>query len=388
MVVGVVTAGNFDGTLKALGVNASTGDQRAQVRIIVNYLNSHGGVGGHPIRPVYYDTDTAASQQVNGQAACAAFTEDNHAVAAIGVAGMDDTYHACADKRGLIALSDNDVKTSSFHRRYRTSILISEMALDRKYRAMVLALKDMGFFPPRAKVGLVYTDERNDAEGVRLGMKPALSSIGITPTDEVALSSADSGRYYSQMSSAILNFRAAGVTHVLFGFAAAWAFAEAADKQGYYPKMGIDSRQAPGLFMQTVNNPRSLANVFGVGYLPIADVDAERDPGPVTDRGRLCSKLFDDAGQGFGTNRLAASSALVLCDELFFLRDAFAGASDLSRAAFLRGVDGLGMRYQSTLTFATRFSSSQHDGPQAYRPLRYKAQCSCFDYVGPARPFR
>jgi ABC-type branched-subunit amino acid transport system substrate-binding protein len=387
LVVGVITSGNVGGFAQSLGLNANFGDQRAQAQLIAKYLNARGGILGHPIKLAFYDFDAAAGNQGNAQAACAAFTEDNHAFAAIGIAGMDDAFHACAAKKGMFVLSDADLKAASFFTRFPTTIEISDIELGRKYRGMVLGLKAQGFFTAGAKVALVYSDDPNDLEGVKDGMKPALASIGITPADEVTLSHTDSSAYVSQMSSAVLKFRAEGVTHLLFGNAAAWTFGQIADKQGYYPKMGVDSRQSPGLLMQTVNSQQTLVNVWGVGYQPIQDVDGAHDPGPVSSNQKLCDKLYDEGGQGSGGNRLSAASGLYLCDELFFLHDAFQGQADVSRDSFLRGVASLGSRYQSTLTFATRYSATQHDGAQGYRPLRYDTSCSCFVYSGSLRLF-
>ena len=387
VVVGVITSGNAGGLAGSLGVKLSFGDQRAQARLVADYINAHGGVAGHPIKLVYYDYDVSQGNPGNAEAACAAFTQDAHVFAAVGVAGMDDAYHACAAKRGMLVLSDGDEKATSFFRRFPTTIEVSDMDLTRKYHAMVLALQGLGFFGSGAKVGLVYQDEPNDLEAIRDGMRPALSSIGIRPTDEVAVSHTDSSQSVSQMSSAILKFRAEGVTHVLFGTASGWTFVQAAEKQGYYPKYGLDSRQSPGLLMQSVNQPQSLVNVTGIGYQPVQDVDGAHDPGPVSSHQRLCQKLFDDAGQSSSSTRLTLATSLYLCDELFFLHDAFAGAPDVSRASFLSGVARLGTTYGSSLTFTTRFSATQHDGAQGWRPLRYFTDCDCFRYVGPLHLF-
>jgi hypothetical protein len=246
----------------------------------------------------------------------------------------------------------------------------------------------MGFFTKDAKVAIVYVDEPNDVEAVRGSLKPTLAQIGFPAVDEVALSSNDQGQYLAQIQSAILKFSTEGITHVVFGQAAAWTFGQAAEKQGYYPKYGIDSRQSPGLLMQSVNSPQTLVNVMGIGYQPVQDVDQARDPGPVSARQRLCDKLFEDGGQSSRSTRLAYASSLYLCDQLFFLKDAFERAADVSIPAFLRGVAGLGSSYQSPLTFATRFSATQHDGAQGYRPLRYSTGCGCFHYAGPVRLFR
>jgi ABC-type branched-subunit amino acid transport system substrate-binding protein len=385
--IGVITSGNAGAYTSSLGIAANFGDQRKQAELVAGYLNKQGGILGHQIKLTYYDYDTTAGGPGNAQAACAAFTEDNHAFAAVGVAGMDTAYHACANKRGMLVLTDGDIKAESFFHRYPTTILVSDVALARKYRSMVYGLKDLGFFTPGAKIALLYTDDLDDTEGIRTGMKPALSALGLKVSDEVAVNSTDAGAYYSQMASAVLKFRSAGITHILFGHAAAWTFGQAAEKQGYYPKYGIDSRQSPALLMQGVNSPQTLVNVWGIGYQPVQDVDQANDPGPVSARQRLCTKLFNEGGQASST-RLALASALYLCDQIFFLHDALAAAPDVSLPSFLKGVAGLGSTYQSPLTFATRFSNSQHDGAQGFRPLRFNTQCDCFRYTGPVRLFR
>jgi hypothetical protein len=389
IVVGVITSGNVGGFTQALGVNANFGDQKAQSRVIASYLNAHGGILGHKIQLIYYDFDASLGAAGNAQAACSAFTEDNHAVAAMGVAGMADAFHECAAKHGMFVLSDSDWKAASFFRKYPTTIEISQPELGREYRGMVLGLKEMGFFSSGARVGLVYTDDPNDVEAIRNGMKPALASIGLRVFDEAALSWTDPSQYYAQNSSTVLKFAGEGITHVLFGHAAAWSFAQVANKQRYYPWLGVDSRQSPAAVMQSflADSPQSLEKVMGTGFNPSQDVDAAHDPGPVSANAKLCLKLYEDGGQGSGSSGTAATTGLIICDELLFLHDALANASDLSRSSFLGGVAGLGSRYQSPLTFATRFSATQHDGAQGYRPLRYKTDCSCFQYVGPVRLF-
>jgi ABC-type branched-subunit amino acid transport system substrate-binding protein len=387
LVIGVITSGNAGALLGALGVNANYGDQRKQSQAIADYLNAHGGIQGHPIKLTFYDYDTTGGGPGNAQAACAAFTQDQHAFASIGVAGMDDNYHACAAKAGMLVLTDGDIKSAAFFKRFPTTVLISDAVQVRRYAAMVYALHNEGFFTPGAKIGLLYNDEPNDQQGIREGMKPALAKLGLKVSDEITMNPNDTSGYASAQSSAALKFQADGITHILFGAATAWTFDQTAAQQHYYPMQGVDSRQSPGLLMQTVDSPQSLVNTWGFGYQPVQDVDARHDPGPVSDRQSLCTSILKAAGQSASATRLSLGAALYLCDELFFARDALAGQPDTSKASFLRGVAALGSSYHSTLTFRTQFSASQHDGAQAYRPLRYKTDCSCFTYTGPARPF-
>lgn len=387
LLVGVITSGNAAAFASSIGLNKNFGDQRLQAQAVADYLNHRGGVLGHPLKLTFYDYNATATGPANAATACSAFTDDNHAFATIGIAGMDDAFHACAYKHGMLVLSDGDLKSSRFFRKFPTTIEISDMALDRKYRGVVLALKQEGFFTPGAKVGILSTDDPNDIDGVQQGMKPALASIGITNTTDITVSSGDSSQQASGTQSAVLKFRAAGVTHILFGHASAFIFAEDAQSQSYFPKMGVDSRQSPALLMQGADSPQQLVNTVGIGYQPVQDVDAAHDPGPVSSNQVLCKKIYDEAGQGWGTNRLAMASALYLCEQLLYLHDALQAQPTTSTANFLNGVAALGTQFKSTLTFATRFSAQQHDGAQAYRPLRYDTGCSCFKYSGPIRPF-
>lgn len=389
LLVGVITSGNAGAFASSLGSSANFGDQRKQSQAVADYINAHGGIQGHQVKLIFYDYNTTSGGPGNAQAACAAFTQDQHAFAAIGVAGMDDAYHACANKAGMFVLSDGDVKSSTFFRRYPTTIVISDAELIRKYAAMVVAFHQQGFFTKGAKVGLLYTNDHSDVEGIQYGMKPALAKLGlkVQAADEIVLNSGDAQAYYSAISSAALKFRADGVTHVLFGRAAAYLFDQTANQQEYYPMMGIDSRQSPGLLMQTAAPAKELINTWGFGFQPVQDVDANHDPGPVSDRQKLCTSILDAAGQGASATRLSLASALYLCDELFFARDALSSQPDISKASFLRGVAGLGNRYRSTLTFSTQFAAARHDGAQTYRPLRFSSSCGCFQYTGTARPF-
>ena len=389
LTIGVITSGNAGAFASSVGVAGNFGDQRRQAQAIADYLNERGGITGRKISLVYYDYQAGQSADVNAQAACATFTEDRDVFAAIGVAGMSDAYHECAKKHGLVVLSDGDIKANSFFQRYPTTILISDLDITRKYAAMVTALHEQKFFTPGAKIGLLYMDERNDVEGIRNGMKPALARLGLKVDAESQIAAnASPSDYAAALSSSVLNFRSKGITHVVFGSASAAFWAQSADSQGYYPYLGIDSRQSPALLMQSLNSPRSLEHAYGIGYQPVQDVDAARDPGFLNANHKLCKKILDDAGQGWGANRLGSGTAMYLCDQLFFLTAVLRGQGEATPAALLNGVAALGRTFQSPLTFSTAFSATRHDGADAYRLLRYRGDCRCFAYVSPSRPFR
>ena len=381
LVVGVVTSGNVGAYAGALGMAANFGDQRAQAQLVANYVNSHGGIANHPVSLTFYDYSAGQDAATNAQAACAAFTQDHHAFAGIGIAGMDDSYHACAAKRSMFVIADADRKGASFFKRYPTTILVGEANLTRKYYALAYALKANNYFTKNAKVGILYSDEANEIEGVNLGLKPAMAELGIKVSGEYAVSN-DATAYTSQISGAALKMRSDGITHVIFAGPSALTFGQAAQNQGYRPAFGLDSRQSPALVLQGALSPDTLAATVGLGYLPLLDVDAAHDPGPVSANATLCKNLFVKAGQ-WPSSRLTQAAALYICDELFFLHAVFKGHSGVTRSDFLNGIAAIGDSYQSTWTFATRYSATQHEGAYIYRPFKFSRACNCFIYSAP-----
>jgi hypothetical protein len=215
------------------------------------------------------------------------------------------------------------------------------------------------------------------------GLKPALARHGLSLAQSFATANDSSST--SQYSSAVLQFRAAGITHVMFTFQGSpLLFMTNADNQKYYPKYGLHSRSSPASLLQGNAPDAAQRGSMGIGWQPMNDVDSAHDPGIINARQKLCLDLIRKAGQDTSV-RATALVGLWICDNLFFLQDVFKKAPDFSLAGFRAGAEAL-----TSLDMASTFRSGLapgrlHDGASLYRLFAYKADCKCYQYTSPLR---
>ena len=386
--IGIFTVAGFSTFGSSLGVAVQTGDQAQQAKAVIAYLNAHGGMAGRRIIPVFHDESVAgASSNYEGemQSACAAWTQDQHVYAVASPVGTTgNSLYQCLGKAGVITSSAGEVRDASFFSEYANTFYMPvEMNLTRVLSDNVDALAGAGFFGAGAKIGLVRLDDAADVRAVKEGLEPALAAHGLKLTDQFATSTGTDS--VQQMSTAVLKFRAEGITHVLFTFVSPLFFMSNAESQGYHPKYGLHSRSSPAALLQGNAPANQLKGSMGIGWQQYNDVDGAHDPGPPSPRGKLCLDLMRSAGQDTSA-RATALVGLWQCDALFFLRDALAAAPDYSLAGFRAGAESL-RSYEAASTFRSSFGPRQlHDGVRGYRLFAYKDDCSCFRYVTPVRP--
>lgn len=388
--IGIYTVQAFSSVAANVGVNVSTGDQAAQARAVINYINSHGGVaGGRKLVPVIHDFDVAAAASdpnTEYQAACQAWTEDERVYAlATPVGTVNDTLYACLSKAKVITSAAGDNKDRRFFSKYNDFFYqATDVNATRMLANEVDALKAAGFFGAKPKIGVLRLDNAAEKAAVEEGLKPALLRNGLKADDEFAFSASSSGGdSATEYQSAVFRFQRNGITHVLFtGGASPLGFGTTADSQKYYPRYGLNSRNSPAALLQGNMSADQLKNSMGMGWQPMNDVDTSRDPGPVSKRAELCLKLLRDAGQDTSV-RATALVGLWLCDTIFFIRDSLEKAPDFSPTGFRTGAELLG-QYDAASTFRSTYGPGLlHDGARAYRLFAYQTACRCFAYIKP-----
>jgi hypothetical protein len=388
--IGIYTVQAFSKVADSIGVNVATGDQAAEAKAVISYINSHGGVAGRKLVPVIHDFDVAAaSQDPNNeyQQACAEWTQDERVYAlATPVGTVNDTLYSCLARAKVITSAAGDNKDRRFFEKYGDYFYeATDMNATRMLSNNVDALYATGFFGPRARIGVLRLDNHAEKAAVEDGLKPALARHGLRADDEFAFPASASSSNGTETQSAVLRFQRNGITHVLFtGGASPLTFGTAADSQKYYPRYGLNSRNSPASLLQANMSAEQLEDSMGMGWQPMNDVDTAHDPGPVSKRAELCLKLMKDSGQDT-TVRATALIGLWLCDAIFFLRDALLRAPDFSAAGFRVGAEALA-RYEAASTFTSTYGPRLlHDGARAYRMFRFKTACRCFVYVSPLR---
>ncbi|HVU61605.1 MAG TPA: ABC transporter substrate-binding protein [Mycobacteriales bacterium] len=370
------------------------GDTHAQSQALINYVNSHGGLAGRQIVPIWHDVSSVTyntNPQSSAQAECAAWTQDSHLFAAINVLSYPPNAVACLAQKHTVALSSaaaGPVETSELQTYspyyfapgmadsgHFVGPFIDELVREGYFGKWDSVTGKAGVAPVR--IGVLYAADRSDLLGLT---KTALARHGLSVTDSFYLASSSDA---SQLAAAALRFKADGVTHVLtYGFLS--VFPAVAATQGYYPRYGVSSWDG----LQTAvssGSPRDFAGALGVGWTPFEDVGAAQAPAK-SPAERKCLSIMAAARQTT-TNRTTDAVMAVQCDQFFLLRDALAGGGPLTPTLLAQGIEALGSRFSSALSFGERFGPDRHAGVAAFRPLGYDGGCSCFRYTGSAVAF-
>ncbi|HWH33284.1 MAG TPA: hypothetical protein VNU01_11500, partial [Egibacteraceae bacterium] len=346
-------------------------------------------LAGRTLVPVWHETDvTSGNFSTQSQAACATFTEDHEVFAAMSSAvGGNDTLAACMAQKATPLVERNLWLFDTPYYRQFAGYLYQpgKMRADRWAAAYADGLVESGYTKD-AKLGLVRFDGpvfQRVADGA---FKPALARHGVRLTDEAVLSTpggiSDFGRMSAEINNAIVRFRAAGVTHVVFIENAGilpFFWMPQADSSGYRPRYGIASNSIPAT-MAGQALASWLANAVVVGWTPPNDVPAAHHPGGNPAWAR-CNEIMKAAG----TSGAAGFYTQSYCDAFFFLKAVADRAPSLDAPGFRAGVESLGGAYNSPFTFATRFGPGRHDGAAQWRTGLFHDDCACFRYTGPLR---
>lgn len=370
-----------------IGANAEStdfGDPVPATTRIVEWVNENGGIGGRPVEPIFHGTrveTTSFAQQA--QEACAKFAEDNHAFAVVSgfVGGAAGLLLPCLADHGVALMAQDrstydDVTMAEFP---SYLYMVGRMSMTRWAGMYIDGLTEQGYFDG-ATVGVAYFDTpefRRAMEQVR----PRLAAHGAAAVEEVAISffadPAGLSGVASQLQSAILRFRTAGVTHVLlvdYAGTLAFLFIPQAESQSYRPRYGFNTANNPGL--QALNYPpEQLAGSVAVGWNP-------RDDGVTQDPTNAAAQFCTDI---VGVPRLPTDS-LGHCDALMTMRAALDGAATVDVATLRARVERLGSSFESPTSHATFFGPGRHDGPEAVRYYAYDASCRCYLYTTEPRP--
>ena len=160
--VGIAYAENAAAFGEALGGSLDLGDGKAQNDALIAYVNAHGGLAGHPIKPVYYAVDLTRTVpwSVFVQEACSLWTEDHKVIAASFPVNIDvSQLSSCLKKRGAV-LDASSLRIRS-QSDYTASPLLVEpwmITAERLAPLYVRGLQQQGYFAGKPVVGLLTYD--------------------------------------------------------------------------------------------------------------------------------------------------------------------------------------------------------------------------------------
>ena len=206
----------------------------------------------------------------------------------------------------------------------------------------------------------------------------ALARAGYAPTAQFNYTPGASGTT-SNLSSAVLQFRSRGITHVFSTDNGYAAFLSQANSQHYYPRSAISTFDTPELLEK--NAPlKELAGALGFGSAPSIDVDTAQDPGYITPAEKTCL-VAQQKLQSYTGLRFAVAIGLEYCDAFRLIRMAALTSGGLTGPDLVRGLQGGGPSYVPSITFGSGLHTNDFALPGVGRDLAFESKCQCFAYT-------
>ena len=406
LTIGVVYQANLDAANRAVGGGAITsGDQLAEVHLLVKDINSRGGIAGRKLAvdTFAYDAQSSQPYAVQDQAACAHFSQDVAVFAVVG-AGSTSTFQECMDKAGTAVIGADIVRFDGQDlKRYPHYFDVQQMDLDRLVRALATELSENGWATgwnttlgrpatTKAKVGVVGFDQPRYTRAVKTGLVPELRRRGFTVADaDVVLvneptGQADIGQAAAQVQNAVLRFAQDGVTHVVLldtHGGITQVFLNAADSQRYYPRYGMESGSGTQALLDGgIIRTNQLRGARGLGWIPSLDLPSASNPDNgkwSSDDRRACIALMKAGGQSFASTN-AESIALLYCDQFGLLDRALDTITTPTLVAFTAAVEGLGARAPRASLGAASYGPGKHVGVARGIEWAFDEGCNCMTY--------
>ena len=397
--IGVTT--QKDVATAAQGVGAAgldAGDQEGQAKAVIQYLNARGGLFGRQIKPLFHDQSTvatASNPDNAGAVACSYFTQDNHVIAVLNpVTLMDvDSFRACLAKKKVPLFSASVAPVSQATAAKLQPYFYQSVAptWDVLAPALVKQLKAFNYFgtawntstgtsvPGKATLGILTPDT---PEGIRVAgiLTKHLAAVG----QPVKSTFRFDPKNNSTTSSAVVQFRSAGVDHVIGTESTLVSFQLQASTQRYRPRYGVHTLNAPLTFLQTNGGAQQNTGDVGVGWAPTFDVDDAHDPGAFNSGVSLCNQISKAGGQNTAGKRLAHAVSFAFCDGIRLIAESAVQGGGLTGVNIYNGMQKVGPTFASAFSFAPGLGQNRLFVPGGVRPLLFDSGCACFRYSSTA----
>jgi hypothetical protein len=396
--VGVTTQKDTKQIAETYGIKSvDNGDTEAQALAVAGRIDREGGVLGRKIKIVFRDMptiDTATNPEAAGAQACTFFTQDRKVIAVINIVTLMDgpNFRACLAKAGVALFSASayaidDVAAGALAPSFYQSLGVS---WDPLAPLLVKRLKAGGWFggwdpvagqsaPTPPRIGILV-DGKDVGGRVATKLKSTLAAAGYK--DVLTYSY---GRESDGQQSSVIYFSGNRVTHLIVTNIEMGAFQIAAASQGYYPRYGITTYNAPFQFLEANAPPRQNRGSMGVGWAPTLDVSDQQDPRLRTPGVSRCEATMAAAKQGFTGRRLAHHWARIICDGLEVIRVGAVTSGGLKAADLERGVFGRKAAYSPAVGFSGALTPGKRFVAGSVRDLSWDEECGCMRYSGPDR---
>lgn len=393
--VGLMYSSDANAVVDRFGANATQADARKIGDAVLKYVNEHGGIGGRKAEAVWYDVSSADRPETISEGACTRWTQDEDVELALPENPLMDTklMRECLGKAGVLSLYLNTYSRTS-QREFTRSPLWFEaesMNLETFARTYARGLAAQGFLKG-ARIGLLHDDGSDFTAVAKEILIPELKAAGAviaaTATNRVHGAN-DLANGSNQANNAVLRFRGADVSHVVFFEPwVGWAlFTQSANAQGWRPKYGLSSQSLLQAAYETGLIPAAqLDGAVAVGWNPGVDVPPAASG--TWDRKALCLDIFRKAGveEEIESSQDARVKSVGFCGGMLLLADAARGLSDVAPKTIASKLQTMSDAPLANL-FRGRFAPDRHFGATEWRPVAWNAPCRCFRYTGGRKGF-
>lgn len=381
--IGIPTQKAAGSAINALGIKGfATIDHERVAAAIVRDINKSGGLFGRGLNTVAVDNPPLPNQ--TGQAQCAKYTEDNQ-VFAVADAWYDTaTIYGCLAKANVPFVNaltqPSTQKTIDQYSPYMFKM--NSVVAERLVPVWVKRMEANNYFQrwnaitgkpgtSAVKVGILCTASAGTGtKDSCLLLDKEIKRLGY-PTNIQYVEGSDTGQ------SAVLAFKASGVTHVMTEAAVLTFFTNNAEQQAYRPRYATTSNIGLSLLLASNGNKNQVVNTMAVGFLPYIDVTNPPSTGRGHDR---CMKALKAADIDY-REPVQIHQAQSLCDAIYFFTDAAKLGGGFSPEAINRGRALISKVWQPGNTFVNGLGATRRDDVGAVRDIAWSTQCSCFKYL-------
>jgi ABC-type branched-subunit amino acid transport system substrate-binding protein len=348
---------------------ASATDQQVEDmnQVAFDDINKSGGIGGCTAEPVYAVT-SIASNDFAGQAqqACAKLTQDEKVFAVIGTTIPDGLATNCVVKAGTPVLLQGGQPLVDYAKAPKLLYNIYGIGLGRM-NTLIPVWQGKGLLKKGTKVGIVWVDDPGGVQRTLVNKiwTPQLEKAGLEVTDfslPFVNGNDKISTSISQMSSAVLQFKNAGITEVITTDAIpAFLFPIQANSQDYKPLILVSDAGGVPTALTGVIPQAAMGQIRSIGWSR-ADWDSTTVKNPAVKTNSAvehCASIYEGVTLPAQQN---GTPPYGICDALSFFQQALKGKKPTVNH-LAAGVDALGTKFVAAGTLGpTRFAKGQHDG--------------------------